>query len=56
VHTSVFQQAGKYHKVDDGPITMYTGVLQFDEPGKWQVEILGEKTIINVKQLESLKG
>jgi hypothetical protein len=55
VHNSVFQHAGKYNKVDDGRITMYTGVLQFDEPGKWQVEILGEKTIINVKQQKSVK-
>jgi hypothetical protein len=50
VQTSLFQQVGKYTQVGNGPITTYNGVLQFDEPGQWQVEILGEKTIINVKR------
>jgi hypothetical protein len=50
VHTSLFQQVGKYSQVGIGPITTYSGLLQFDEPGQWQVEILGEKTIINVKR------
>jgi hypothetical protein len=55
MHTSVFQQASKYNQVGVGPITMYTGVLQFDVPGQWEVELLGEKTIINVKQQASVK-
>jgi hypothetical protein len=34
------------------PITQYWGTLRFDSPGEWQVEVLGEKTIIKVRDAQ----
>ena len=30
------------------PVTEYSGSLIFDAPGKWRIEVLGEKTVIEV--------
>ncbi len=31
------------------PITHYSGNLEFDAPGKWRIEVLGEKTEVEVR-------
>ncbi|WP_372632963.1 hypothetical protein [Cohnella sp.] len=31
------------------PVTHYSGSLEFDVPGKWRIEVLGEKTTVEVR-------
>lgn len=31
------------------PVTHYSGSLEFDAPGKWRIEVLGEKTTVEVR-------
>ncbi|MFB9278620.1 hypothetical protein [Cohnella cellulosilytica] len=31
------------------PVTHYSGKLEFDAPGKWRIEVLGEKTEVKVR-------
>jgi len=46
---TTFEKTGEYIQAMD-PITHYSGRLVFDSPGKWQIEALGEKTIVEVRE------
>jgi len=47
---TTFAKAGEYLQAME-PITTYTGKLSFGEPGKWRIEVLGEKTDVDVLPL-----
>jgi len=44
-----FRKTGEFIQAMN-PITDYSGTLSFEKPGRWQIEAMGEKTIIEVKE------
>jgi hypothetical protein len=46
VHVVTFSRGGEF--IQAKPITQYTGTLQFEGPGPWKVEVLGETTDVNL--------
>ncbi|QJD82145.1 hypothetical protein [Cohnella herbarum] len=51
VRSFTFHSGGEFIQANDLiPITQFSGNLEFDTPGKWQIEVNGEKTIVNVRE------
>ncbi|TVY01967.1 hypothetical protein [Cohnella terricola] len=47
---STFRKTGDFIQSSTlEPVTEYSGTLRFDRPGRWQIELMGEKTSIEVK-------